>query len=50
VTKDDGIYTSAKDQGIFDETYIPNDLGYVISEVDKYYSGDDEEIQIDSVS
>jgi hypothetical protein len=50
VTKDDGLYTSAKDQGIFDETYIPNDLGYVISEVDKYYRGDDEKIEIDSVS
>jgi hypothetical protein len=50
VTKDDGIFTSAKDQGIFDETYIPNDLAYVIEEVDKYYYGDDEEIKIDSVS
>lgn len=50
VTKDDGLYTSAKDQGIFDETYIPNDLGYVIEEVDKYYSGDVSEIQQDSVS
>lgn len=50
VTKDDGLYTSAKDQGIFDETYIPNDLGYVIQEVDKYYSGDVSEIQQESVS
>lgn len=50
VTKDDGLYTSAKDQGIFDETYIPNDLGYVIEEVDKYYRGDVSEIQQESVS
>lgn len=50
VTKDDGIFTSAKDQGIFKETYIPNDLSYVISEVDKYYNGDDAEIQEEVVS
>lgn len=50
VTKDDGLYTSAKDQGIFNEIYIPNDLGYVIEEVDKYYNGEDAEIQEESVS
>lgn len=50
VTKDDGLHTSAKDQGIFEETYIPNDLGYVIQEIDKYYTGDDAEIPEEVVS
>jgi hypothetical protein len=40
VTKDDGIYTGAKDQQIFKDTYIVNDLGYVIEEVNKYYNGE----------
>lgn len=31
VTNDDGFYTTAKSPiGMFDELYIPNDLGYVI--------------------
>lgn len=41
VTRDDGVYTSAKSHRIFgpDETYILNDLGYVVKKVDEYYLG-----------
>lgn len=39
VTKDDGVYTSAKDQGVFDELYVPNDLGYVMAHVNHHFNG-----------
>ena len=41
VTRDDGVHTSAKSHRIFgpDETYILNDLGYVVKKVDEYYLG-----------
>lgn len=39
VTRDDGVYESAKSHRIFgpDETYILNDLGYVVEKVREYY-------------
>ncbi len=46
LTRDDGIFTSAKCQGVFKDLYIPNDMGYVLSEVDKFFNStedDDEE-------
>lgn len=41
VTRDDGVHTSAKSHRIFgpDETYILNDLSYVVKKVDEYYLG-----------
>lgn len=36
VTEDDGMYP-AKSQGIFEEKYIPNDMGYVIEKVNEFY-------------
>jgi hypothetical protein len=39
VTNDDGVYSTAKSYDIFEELYIPNDMGFVIRKVDKYYLG-----------
>ena len=39
VTNDDGIYSTAKSYDIFEELYIPNDMGLVIRKVDEYYLG-----------
>jgi hypothetical protein len=39
VTENDGVYP-AKSQGIFEDLYIPNDMGYVIEKVNAYYNGD----------
>ena len=38
VTNDDGMYPAKSPVGMFD-LYIPNDLGFVVSEIDKYYNG-----------
>ena len=38
VTNDDGVYPSKSPVGMF-ELYIPNDLGFVVNEIDKYYNG-----------
>lgn len=38
VTNDDGVYPSKSPVGMF-ELYIPNDLGFVVDEIDKYYNG-----------
>lgn len=40
VTRDDGVHTSAKCHGIFSDTYILNDMGYILDEVTKYYNGE----------
>ena len=39
VTNDDGVYPSKSPVGMF-ELYIPNDLGFVVDKIDKYYNGD----------
>lgn len=38
VTNDDGVYPAKSPVGMFD-LYIPNDLGFVVKEVDNYYNG-----------
>lgn len=38
VTENDGTYP-AKSQGIFEQLYIPNDMGYVIDKINEYYNG-----------
>lgn len=43
LTRDDGVYTSAKCQGVFKDLYIPNDMGYVLDECDKFFNSLDEE-------
>lgn len=40
VTNDDGFYTTAKSHEIFEDLYIPNDMGYVLEKVNKYYNGE----------
>jgi len=45
VTNDDGVFSTAKSHEIFDSLYIPNDMGYVVKQVNKYYDGDIEEVQ-----
>lgn len=44
ITRDNGIYTIAKCQGIFDELAIPNDMGYILKAVTDHYNSlqDDE--------
>ena len=37
VTNDDGQYPSKSPIGMFNDLYIPNDLGYVVSKVKEYY-------------
>ena len=39
VTNDDGVYPAKSPVGMF-ELYIPNDLGFVVQEIEKYYNGD----------
>lgn len=39
VTENDGVYP-AKSQGIFEDLYIPNDIGYVVKKVKAYYEGE----------
>ena len=39
VTNDDGVYPAKSPVGMFD-LYIPNDLGFVVNEIEKYYNGD----------
>lgn len=38
VTNDDGQFPAKSPVGMFEELYIPNDLGYVISQIEKYYN------------
>lgn len=38
VTNFDGQYPSKSPVGMFEEQYIPNDLGYVIEKVEEYYN------------
>lgn len=38
VTNDDGMYPAKSPVGMFD-LYIPNDLGFVVDAVEKYYNG-----------
>jgi hypothetical protein len=40
VTKDDGVFTSAKSHGIFDQTYILNDFNIILKKVNDYYYGE----------
>lgn len=40
VTNYDGQYPAKSPVGMFPETYIPNDLGKVIREMNSYYSGE----------
>lgn len=38
VTNNDGVYPARTPAGMFNETYIPNDLGLVSSKIDEYYN------------
>lgn len=38
VTNDDGTFSSAKSHKIFDELYIPNDMGLVVKKCNEYYN------------
>lgn len=38
ITNYDGEYPSKSPVGMFDEIYVPNDLGYVIDKVNEYYN------------
>lgn len=38
VTNDDGFYPAKSPIGMFDELYIPNDLGYIVDKVKEYYN------------
>jgi hypothetical protein len=38
VTNFDGQFPSKSPVGMFEELYIPNDLGYVINKVNEYYN------------
>lgn len=38
VTNFDGQYPAKSPVGMFKEVYIPNDLGFVVKEIDKYYN------------
>lgn len=38
VTNFDGQYPSKSPVGMFEDTYIPNDLGYVVKKVNSYYN------------
>ncbi len=40
VTNNDGEYPAKSPVGMFDELYIPNDLGYVIKRIIKYNEGE----------
>ena len=40
VTNDDGVYPAKSPVGMFDELYIPNDLGYVVAKANAYYQGE----------
>ena len=37
VTHNDGTSTAKSPEGMFEEDYIPNDLGLVAAAIDKYY-------------
>lgn len=39
VTNDDGVYPAKSPIGMFEEPYIPNDLGFVTEKVEEYYMG-----------
>ena len=39
VTNNDGKYPAKSPVGMFSETYIPNDLGYVSQLIDSYNNG-----------
>lgn len=44
VTNDDGMYPAKSPYGMFEELYIPNDLGYVLARANAYENGElDEE-------
>ncbi len=38
VTNDDGTYPAKSPFGMFNNLYIPNDLGYVINKIEEYYN------------
>jgi len=40
VTNNDGDSPARSPIGMFDETYIPNDLGYVAEKINEYYNGE----------
>ena len=40
VTNDDGVYPAKSPVGMFNELYIPNDLGYVVAKANAYYQGE----------
>lgn len=37
VTNDDGVYPAKSPVGMFDDLYIPNDLGYVVKKSEEFY-------------
>ena len=44
LTNDDGMYPAKSPYGMFEELYIPNDLGYVLARANAYENGElDEE-------
>lgn len=40
VTNYDGFYPAKSPVGMFTEKYIPNDLGFVVEQVNQYYNGE----------
>lgn len=40
ITQNDGSTTSKSPKGMFKELTIPNDLSYVVKEIDRYYKGE----------
>ena len=40
VTNDDGTYPAKSPVDMFSDLYIPNDMGYVVEQVEKYYLGE----------
>jgi hypothetical protein len=37
VTQTDGVTTAKSPRGLFEDLYIPNDLGYVSKKIGEYY-------------
>ena len=37
VTNNDGVYPAKSPIGLFEDLYIPNDLGYVVEKIKEYY-------------
>lgn len=40
ITNNDGTYNAKSPAGMFDELYIPNDLGYVVEKIKNYEEGE----------